>query len=178
MSEQRVVLGRDELYELVWTEPVRRIAKRHGISDVALAKACRKLRIPLPKRGHWAKGAAGHKVKRRALPPLKDGQPSQYRTRIHVTTLAPEIAMTLEKELAPEQRIRVADELVSPHPLVAEAGALLAKAKPNKEGLVARGDRRCLDVHVSPALLDRALRILDALLKALEQRGHSIETTV
>src|SRR6266478_4366616 len=72
----------------------------------------------------------------------------------------------------------VADELISPCPLVAEAGALLAKAKPSKEGLVSRRDRRCLDVHVSPAILGRALRILDALLKGLEQRGYTIETTV
>jgi hypothetical protein len=55
---------------------------------------------------------------------------------------------------------------------------VLAKVKPSKEGLLRRRDRRCLDLQVSPALLDRALRIMDALLKALELRGYTVETTV
>lgn len=29
---------RDELYQLVWTRPVREIASGHGVSDVAFAK--------------------------------------------------------------------------------------------------------------------------------------------
>ena len=37
---------RDVLYEQVWAEPVRDLAKRYGVSDVALAKACRRLSVP------------------------------------------------------------------------------------------------------------------------------------
>jgi hypothetical protein len=143
-------------------------------------KACRKMRIPLPKRGHWAKIAAGHKLKRPPLPALKDGEPSEYRMRPLSSSsarVAPEVAAALEKELSPESQILVASELTSPHPLVAEAAAVLAKVKPSKEGLLRRRDRRCLDLQVSPALLDRALRIMDALLKALELRGYTVETT-
>ena len=40
-----------------------------------------------------------------------------------------------------------------------------------------RLDRRCLDIRVSGARLDRGLRIVDALLKALEKRGYTVETT-
>src|SRR5438445_13422125 len=36
-TEGPVVMRRDDLYELVWTEPVRSVARCHGISDVALA---------------------------------------------------------------------------------------------------------------------------------------------
>ena len=38
-----VELTREELYEQVWTVPMQRLAQRYGISDVALAKTCRKL---------------------------------------------------------------------------------------------------------------------------------------
>jgi hypothetical protein len=31
------------------------LAEKYGISDVGLAKNCRKLSIPLPGRGYWAK---------------------------------------------------------------------------------------------------------------------------
>ena len=36
-----------------------KLAKQYGISDVGLAKVCRKLAIPVPGRGYWAKKEAG-----------------------------------------------------------------------------------------------------------------------
>jgi hypothetical protein len=56
---------RGKLYKEVWTEPTKKVAARYGISDVALAKACRQLHIPKPPRGYWAKKAAGQPVPRR-----------------------------------------------------------------------------------------------------------------
>lgn len=41
-------MHRETLYAEVWTEPVLVVAKRYGVSNVALAKACRKLSVPLP----------------------------------------------------------------------------------------------------------------------------------
>jgi hypothetical protein len=62
--------NRDVLYEEVWTQPIRKLARKYNVSDVALAKACMKLRVPLPGLGYWAKRAAGKKVPiRPALPP-------------------------------------------------------------------------------------------------------------
>ena len=43
-----LTLSRQELYDLVWSKPVTEVAKELGISDVALAKRCRALNIPLP----------------------------------------------------------------------------------------------------------------------------------
>ena len=65
-------LPRSELHERVWSKPVRDVAAEFGISDVALAKRCRALRIPLPPRGYWARVAAGQKPKRPPLPPLTE----------------------------------------------------------------------------------------------------------
>ena len=36
-------------------------------------------------------------------------------------------------------------------------------------------DELCLNIVVAPASLDRALRIMDAAVKALEARGHRVE---
>lgn len=60
--------NREKLYEEVWAEPMLKVAARYGVSDVALAKTCRKFRVPVPGRGYWAKKAAGKNVK--ARPPL------------------------------------------------------------------------------------------------------------
>ena len=50
---------RQELYNLVWREPLRTLAKTLHISDVRLAKICRRANIPLPGLGYWAKRAYG-----------------------------------------------------------------------------------------------------------------------
>ena len=54
---------RDELYGEVWSTPMKNLAKEYSISDVGLAKVCRKLMIPLPGRGYWAKKEAGQNPK-------------------------------------------------------------------------------------------------------------------
>jgi hypothetical protein len=58
------VLTRQELYDLVWTEPARTVAAAYGVSDVWLKKVCAKADIPSPDRGYWAKLAAGKPVVR------------------------------------------------------------------------------------------------------------------
>jgi hypothetical protein len=59
---------RKQLYELVWAGPITTLAKSLAISDVGLAKACRRSDIPLPPRGYWAMLSAGKRVARAPLP--------------------------------------------------------------------------------------------------------------
>jgi hypothetical protein len=63
---------RVHLFEEVWTSPVRTVAKRYKVSDVALLKTCKKLAIPVPPMGYWAKAAANKPVEPRPdLPPVQ-----------------------------------------------------------------------------------------------------------
>ena len=39
---------RKELYDLVWSKPLRSIAQEIGVSDVAVGKACLRAGIPRP----------------------------------------------------------------------------------------------------------------------------------
>lgn len=48
-------ISRKQLYEEVWSQPMQRLAEKYDISDVGLAKACKRAGIPLPGRGYWAK---------------------------------------------------------------------------------------------------------------------------
>lgn len=68
---------RQELYDLVWAEPMSILAKRFKISDVGLAKACKRANIPRPPRGYWAKLKVGKKVFRQ---PLQARQPGMSNT--------------------------------------------------------------------------------------------------
>lgn len=53
-----ISMTRQEFYEQVWTEPMQTLAAKYGLSGVGLAKTCRRMNIPVPGRGYWAKKAA------------------------------------------------------------------------------------------------------------------------
>jgi hypothetical protein len=66
---------RAALYEQVWSEPVQDAAKSYRISGVGLGKVCRKLRVPVPPRGYWARVRNGPTVRKPPLPKLNEGKP-------------------------------------------------------------------------------------------------------
>jgi hypothetical protein len=68
LNDHRISISREELYEKVWTTPMQKLAPRFGLSDVGLAKLCRRHQIPVPGRGYWARLQVGQKPKRAVLP--------------------------------------------------------------------------------------------------------------
>jgi hypothetical protein len=64
--------NRVELYNEVWNQPLVKLSRKYGVSDVRLGKVCRKLKIPHPARGYWAKRAVGHSFEQVPLPEFKD----------------------------------------------------------------------------------------------------------
>lgn len=64
-------LSREELYNLIWAEPVSRLAKRYGLSDYQFRQLCTRLSIPMPRQGHWNKQRAGERWGRRHFPELQ-----------------------------------------------------------------------------------------------------------
>jgi hypothetical protein len=65
---------RTTLYEQVWSQPVQEVAKSYRISGVMLGKVCRKLQVPVPPRGYWARVQNGYKEKKPGLTKLSDTQ--------------------------------------------------------------------------------------------------------
>lgn len=173
MSEP-VTLTREQLYELVWQKPVSRLAEEYAISNVGLAKICVRAGIPTPPRGYWALLEAGRAP---AKPPLPKG-PGVPTIRLMpraAAPIAPEhdpLAVRLANEKRPENRIVVPERLHSPSELVAAAKAALHAAKEDSIGFVAPPSG-CLAIAVSRAQIPRALRVADALLKAVINRGWS-----
>jgi hypothetical protein len=119
-------LTRPELYELIWSEPMSTLAPKYGLSDVGMAKICRRLRVPRPWRGYWARKDAGQKVKPTALPKLPASSPTEFlEVTIHrgvvksADTAEGPVADQARFEALPENRISVPAILSDPHPLVA-----------------------------------------------------------
>jgi len=178
---ERVSLSRQELYNLVWSKPMQQLAKQFGLSDVGLAKQCRKLEIPRPGVGHWQKVSAGKKVTRVNLP----NPDANNCIEVVITHYAdgeaevlpppPEVPAYVEFEGRPENRIVVAPELDRPHPMVAHTKKHWNdRLLDNYDWEYAQAHPR-LDISVSRSCEDRALRIMDALLKALNARGIPVE---
>lgn len=186
-------LSRKQLYEAVWSTPMTVLSKRFGLSDVGLAKLCRRHQIPRPGRGYWAKLKNGIQCPKPPLPPVSD-------PRLEVISLVelPPEAEEAEPRFAEDDEINaliltemkrppvaVAKSLRNPHPLVAAAAAdddvraAEAKAAQGPRGwsgvrLAERESVARADIEVSRALQPRAYRMMDAVLRAAEERGYEV----
>jgi hypothetical protein len=162
------VVSRDGLYDLVWTEPVMKLAARFGVSDVAVAKACRKYRIPLPGRGYWARIAAGQMMNKTPLPKGEN-------ETITFTVDGRETPAPIKSSL----QISVPVTMRNLHPMAAKTYAELQQQIKSKDwGRYGQNWGRTsassdfLNIRVTPIQLDRAVRIASAVLSAAADRGY------
>ncbi|MEA2984634.1 MAG: hypothetical protein QOD94_888 [Alphaproteobacteria bacterium] len=98
MLDKTITLTREQLYDLVWSEPMRSLAKKVGISDVAIAKQCRRADVPVPERGYWNKLQAGMEVEK---------------TPMTLADLGTTRAVTMSGQLGPELLSRITDQIRS-----------------------------------------------------------------
>jgi hypothetical protein len=167
-----VTFTREQLYELVWQKPIYRLAEEYEISNVGLSKICGRAGIPTPPRGYWALFEVGRAPQRPPLPKKADVADIRLMPR-EAAPAAPTqdpLSMRLAEEQKPENRVVVPERLHAPCELVQAARAALESAKENEFGIVVPPSG-CLAVKVSRAQHPRALRIADALLKAIASRG-------
>jgi hypothetical protein len=154
-----VTVAREELYRQVWQEPMTKLAPKYGLSDVGLAKVCRKHDIPRPPVGYWAKVEVGQVVEPTPLPELDDEALQEICFfRQHFDGAA----RTGDEDII----VEVAERLSKPHTLVAQFRDAFATTPPAHKTAAAR-----LDAHVSRSSLQRALRIWDAAIKKWEELG-------
>lgn len=158
-------LTREQLYELVWTEPMQVLGPRFGMSDVGLKKACKRLRIPTPGRGFWAQKAAGRAPRRVPLPRLPAsvsasqqtvtfGRPPKPTAQEAAEATGP-VADQERYEAVVEHRITVPDVLTAPHKLVAATVKVLRQAKTDQQHRLIPRSKPCLAVAVTLGTADR-----------------------
>ncbi len=181
MTNNARKLNRRELFDMVWSTPIQKLAKELGLSDRGLAKICVRHRIPNPPRGYWARLAAGQQVKRPSFPAMHD--PSRDEIRI-VPTVSPLVAGIIEKarQMKAEQRnrdpegvealaINISVPVDKPHYAIAATARALRKQKPDEWGSVsAIGDGLC-GVVIQPDLVERVISILQMLATELDKDG-------
>lgn len=173
------IVQRQALYDQVWAQPMTKLAKEYGISNVALAKIFKKLNIPYPWRGYWRRKETGKAVKQLPLPANSD--PAKQVVTIHrtirpeaVAQMSEDTSQRVAAEQAPEQKIEVPDRLTKPHRLLSEHLTEWRSPKVDEYGAIWSGNIRQLNIRVSSKGLSRALRIMNTLFSALEARGYPV----
>ena len=149
---------------MVWDTPVLILARQIGVSDVGLAKACRRAGITLPTRGHWAKPES-KRPKKPKSPVSKDV--------IEFRVLDPETLSKLPAKMTPlpSRQIAMPSSLVDPHLLVKRWINAARKAKfVNGYSSLEPGD--FLDGKVSKAQIDRCALLYDTLIKESKLLGY------
>jgi len=169
-------ISRHELHKLLWSEPITRLAKKYGFSDVWLAKICRKYNIPRPGRGYWARKKAGEGVPITRLPKPADNPFIEIITHPEKPKSSGERRSNPFVDRIPK-KIVVSVGLTRPHALIKETARILASSRENGSGILIPSKGEGLDVLVSRECLDRALRIMDTLIKALTEAGFKVSVS-
>ena len=177
------VWDREKLYSEVWETPLTKLAAKYGISAVAIGKVCRKLQIPLPGRGYWAKKEFGKSVERLPLPEAKN-LPIVQRMKTEATAAKTPPPTTPEPAVQDSELIRIAeieaesfgvDPEAKRHKLVSAAARILRHATTDARHILHPPySEPCLDIRVSKGALDRALAIVNAILLKLESMKHTV----
>ena len=71
-------VSREALYEMVWSQPMLRVAARFGVSSSYMARVCTLLNVPRPERGYWAKLALGEAPNQPPVPEPRPGDPLEW----------------------------------------------------------------------------------------------------
>ena len=174
-----IKLSREELYKLVWEEPITTVAKRLGLSDVGLAKICKRYNIPRTERGYWAKKASGKFVRRIPLPKISPEERYLDSIIIQLPTAdafreSEEISAVLAFEKDEANLVVVPETLSSPHRLIQHTKRSLKSGSVDEKGVLRTQDKGVLNIQVTKSSFDRALRIMNALVKAMERRGYEL----
>lgn len=176
MGVRTIEWDRQKLYEQVWQKPGVQLAKEYGISDVALAKVCKKLNVPRPKPGDWTRMQCGHKVNKPALPAMQEAPTlvSEILVADDKETKQPDAYLALLATEKDSPQIIVCSDLKTLRPLSAHSLKELRKGTSYQGLMQPPSWRECLDIQVSQASLERTVMLFDAIIRALETRGHKV----
>jgi hypothetical protein len=165
-------LTREALYELVWTTPLKTLAERFEISDVGLAKICKRLDVPRPSQGHWVRLLHHRGEPRPSLPPQAHGVPDCV--ELSVAPAPPAAASAVQRE---KPILEMRETLAGAHPAIRQLAALLKNDGRQRDEMKIVAHRGQATFRASSGQQNRALRILDALARWLANEGYRVALT-
>lgn len=163
----RPVMTRQQLHKLVWSKSLEAAAVDLQMSASGLRKVCRRHGVPVPSTSHW------DKAERPPPPPLPAHEGSQY-VPFNATSRKPSPDLLAKREAAKAALVEGPASRRAAHPCVRATAAALSAAIPNNRGALVVGGANLASVSVSPELVERAVRMLDAIIRTAERLGHTL----
>lgn len=166
-------VSREKLYEEVWAEPMLQVAARYKVSSSFLARVCRRLKVPCPPRGYWARKRAGLKMK---IPPLNEPDPggeiewARGSTGRRAPFPPPSTRMAKRTE-----KQRPDSNGTGNHALLKGIDEYFKSARELSSGYLRPSKRLMTDVFVTKKSLARAIETANQLYRYLEAEGYKVE---
>ena len=170
-----ITLSRDELYSLVWRKPLRELAKDYGVSDVWVAQICRRMEIPLPGRGYWAKMVHGKKSSPVSLKRPSDKCQKTIRFDTDHQRRRSEVSVQAKEALVEEitQSISLKRLTLPLCKIISEAKSQLQNAKANELGILEVKLSPYIDVRIGRGCIERCTELLNVMFAVLEEKKLS-----
>ena len=177
--EDTIKISRQELYDQVWSKPLIHLAKEFKISDVGLAKTCRRHNIPLPPAGYWAKQAHGHDVKKIPLPAIDDHEVKQIEFVMKEPSSLNELNLDGIKENHIDKAIGHSFVILNEfkkgfHPLVVDAQKELREQLKSQRNIEDGERMHFLNMSVTKSSTERSLSLMNLLFQVIEANGLPI----
>lgn len=164
------MITREDVYKLVWSEPMTKVAQRFGVSGSYMARICTLLNVPRPERGHWAKLAVGKAESPRPLPAARPGDQIIW-FRTGDLTSPPKAPSAPKRQSGVPVRI----PRTRVHGLIRDAKAHFENGRPVDSGAYLKPYKKLLvDVTASEAALSATLGLANDLFNALHSVGHRV----
>lgn len=175
-------ISRQELYNLVWAEPMITVCKRFGLTDNGLRKQCKSMDIPTPPVGYWSKLKHGKQTEIIPLP--KESARNKQSTDLteKEITLTPPMSRTAIREseiTGGDTSVFVVPEvLYAKDPIIIDTKEKFRHESDNdylKKNPFKVKTGPTLNISVSEKSIDRSLSIFETIIKGLRSRGWEIK---
>lgn len=167
-------LTREQLYELVWSEPMLKVAARYDVSSSYMTRVCTHLNIPRPERGYWAKLAVGKAPPKPPLPEARPGDESVW-TKGGEPYSKKDRVLPRPPSKRPKRKTKLSAPKLRKHPLINGAKRHFEKLiSVHDAGYLKPTKKLLVDLVVSKPCLDKALSFANELFLSLESKGHHV----
>jgi hypothetical protein len=171
----RFTITRQELYDLVWTKTLAKAAAELGITKAGLGHLCGMNKVPRPSSLFWRHKAIGKPEEPTPLPNPENNFQIELRPGLLCVRdpLFREEAAEEVNRITTSGLFKVGADLRGCHRLVSQSRHLLLASKSYDKGIVLPPEG-CLDIRVSKGEMQRALLLMEAIIRGFESLGHRV----
>lgn len=147
------------------------LSKEYGISDVALAKTCKKYNIPRPPRGFWSRLRNGYKDRKADLPEGEDVVVEFDVERNLKNREKQNAEVAQRKKISEEVKPVIEQSCARVHPIATRFLERIENVKPDENGLLKMTRVGLPEVSITQDSVERVSKFISLVAFALEKQS-------